>query len=107
MDKRTHGPAFRVQSIPLNQCQVCLGKTFIEGVFHQIACNHCHASGWVEAATGCPLPQGEMLMQLGLRLRQASEEVRFLRSSLPHGGAQQQYEQNNRRGAGASNFTGD
>ena len=105
--KKSHGPAFRVQPVDLNECPACLGKTFVEGVFHQIACNHCHASGWVVAATGSPLPQGEMLMQLGLRLRREIEKGRILRSSLPQGGPQQQYEQNNRRGAGGSNFTGD
>ncbi len=105
--KKSHGPAFRVQAVDLTECPVCVGKTFIEGVFHQIPCAHCHASGWVDALTLCSLPQGEMLMQLGLRLRREIEKGRILRSSLPQGGPHEQYEQNNRRGAGGSNFTGD
>jgi hypothetical protein len=104
---RSHGPAFRAPLIPLDQCPVCLGKTFIEGVFHQIACNHCNASGWVDATTGQALPLETLAMQLGRRLRQSSEEVQEMRRSMPGRGAAEQYNQNNRRGAGGSNFTGD
>ncbi|WP_178113198.1 MULTISPECIES: hypothetical protein [unclassified Pseudomonas] len=42
---------------------------------------------------------------LNARLKDALTEIAKARHVI--GGAQEQYEQNNRRGAGASNFTGD
>jgi hypothetical protein len=44
------------------------------------------------------------VIQLGLEIRRARNR---LSSSPAIGGAQDQYERNNRRGAGGSNYTGD
>jgi hypothetical protein len=40
-----------------------------------------------------------------MKLRNVTAELNRARHS--HGGAHEQYEQNNRRGAGGSNYTGD
>jgi hypothetical protein len=46
----------------------------------------------------------DLVIQLGLEVRRARHQ---LSGSPAVGGAQRQYEQNNRRGAGGSNYTGD
>lgn len=35
--KKSHGPAFKAQQIDLVFCPTCKGKTFIKGVFHDLA----------------------------------------------------------------------
>ena len=102
--KKSHGPAFVRCLIPMTECPSCHGAGLIQGVFHQLECIGCHSSGFVHAETLEPLPIQDLVIQLGLGMRQARNQ---LSSSRTVGGAQAQYEQNNRRGAGGSNFTGD
>ncbi len=105
MDKKTHGPAFRRVLKPLMVCSSCRGAGCTEGIFHQIACWACNASGWVCQSTGNSLPLDELVAQLNIKLRNASAELS--RAKQANGGAHEQYEKNNRRGAGGSNYTGD
>lgn len=102
--KKQHGSALTLRLIPLADCPSCAGKGVIQGVFHQLDCIGCHASGLVHAVSLEPLPLEDLAVQLGKLLRRERSQ---LNSSPATGGAQAQYEQNNRRGAGGSNFTGD
>lgn len=104
MDKRTHGPAFVRRQIPLTDCPSCAGKGLVKGVFHQLDCIGCHASGLVHAETLEPLPVDDLIVQLGMLIRQE----RHL-STLPPvvDGVVAQYQDVNRRGPGGSSFKGD
>ena len=104
MMKKQHGPAFVRCLIPMIECPSCSGAGLIQGVFHQLECIGCHSSGFVHAETLEPLLMEDLVIQLGLEVRRARHQ---LSGSPAVGGAQRQYEQNNRRGAGGSNFTGD
>jgi len=101
--KKSHGPSFKVSPTPLKWCSACKGKAVIKGIFHELPCTQCHASGWVSADTGEALPVEALVTQLGLMLNTYQQRIVVSERS----GVQQQYEQNNRRGAGASNYTGD
>ena len=103
---RSHGPAFRAAQLDLVRCPVCKGKAVVHGVFHHLACVQCNASGWVTAETGEALPLEVLVTQLSIRLQAAEHQVELLKRE-PMPGPSAQYERNNRRGAGASNFTGD
>lgn len=105
MMKKQHGPAFKASPIDLIWCPVCKGKAVVRSVFHDLPCVECHASGWVSAETGKALPIEVMVTQLGLLLN--IYQQRIIAFGNQQSGAQQQYEQNNRRGAGGTNFTGD
>lgn len=106
MMKKKYGPAFKKQVIPLKACPACNGRAVISGVFHEIDCIQCHASGWVRFDNGQALELQELVTQLGFNLRiackQIDEHTRGRRFDVP-----EYYEQNNRRGAGGSNYTGD
>lgn len=104
MMKKQHGPAFVRCLIPMTECPFCCGAGLIQGVFHQLECIGCHSSGFVHAETLEALPMQDLVIQLGLEIRRARNR---LSSSPAIGGAQDQYERNNRRGAGGSNYTGD
>ncbi len=104
MMKKQHGPAFVRCLIPMTECPSCNGAGLIQGVFHQLECIGCHSSGFVHAETLEPLAMQDLVIQLGLEIRRARNRP----SDTPVvGGAQDQYERNNRRGAGGSNYTGD
>ena len=103
--KKSHGPAFRKELKPLMHCGTCRGAGVVSGVFHQLACVACHGSGWVCQATGDALPLEELVPQLNMKLRNMAAELNRARHA--QGGAHEQYEQNNRRGAGGTNYTGD
>ncbi len=105
MMKKSHGPAFRKQQIELIQCPACRGKAVIKGLFHEMACIQCNASGWVDAM-GQALPLEELVTQLSLRLQQATTQIQYLRG-LQESGAAAQYQHGNRFGAGGTNYTGD
>lgn len=103
---KKHGPALKKEKIVLTQCYDCRGKAVIKGVFYELPCGRCNASGWVSAITGEALPVEELVTQLSLRLQEAELHIEQLQTRQGVGpGAQ--YEQNNRRGAGGTNYTGD
>lgn len=105
MDKKQHGPAFKKQVIPLAPCPACKGKAVINGVFHELDCIQCHASGWVRFDNGRALELQELVTQLGFNLRIACKQIQE-RITAPLD-MPDYYSQNNRRGAGGTNFTGD
>lgn len=104
--KRIHGPAFRAALLDLAKCPACRGRAVIKGVFHELACVQCNASGWVTADTGEMLPLDVLVMQLSIRLQSAEHQIAQFNSSDPAGG-EAQYNKNNRLGAGGTNYTGD
>ena len=104
MSKKTHGPAFVRCLIPLTDCPSCAGKGIIQGVFHQLDCIGCHASGQVHAITLESLPVEELVVQLGMLLRR---ERHRSNASPAVDGVVAQYQDINRRGLGGSSYKGD
>ncbi|MCO7569389.1 hypothetical protein NJH78_05335 [Pseudomonas chlororaphis] len=104
--KKSHGPAFRAALLDLAKCPACRGRAVINGVFYDLACVQCNASGWVTADTGEVLPLEVLVTQLSIRLQAAEHRIAQFNCSLPVG-AEAQYNENNRRGAGGTNYTGD
>jgi len=107
MMKKSSGPAFVRCLIPMTECPSCHGAGLIRGVFHQLECIGCHSSGFVHAETLEPLLMQDLVIQLGLKLRSVRAVVKSLERGPIHQGETAQYNQNNRRGAGGTNFTGD
>jgi len=104
--RKSHGPAFKKAVIDLGECPLCRGRAVIQGVFHELPCDHCNASGWIAAATGEALALDELVTQLSMRLRAALQQIEQLKKPLATGpGAH--YQEGNRLGAGGSNYTGD
>lgn len=106
MTGKSHGPAFKKAVIRLAQCPLCRGRAVIQGLFHELPCNHCNASGFVAAATGEGLPLDELVTQLSMRLRAALRQIEQLKSPQAFG-PEATYQGSNRRGAGGTNYTGD
>ena len=104
MMKKQHGPALVRRLIPMTECPACAGKGVIVGLLHELDCAGCHSSGFVHAQTLEPLLVEDLVVQLGRVVRQARGR---LGRSPAMGGAQDQYNENNRRGPGATNYTGD
>ncbi|SAM35778.1 hypothetical protein [Pseudomonas sp. 1 R 17] len=106
--KKSHGPSLKATPTPLKWCLICKGKAVTKGVFHELPCTECHASGWVSAETGEALPVEILVTQLGLMLNIYQQRIIAFGNRLnQQPGEQQQYNENNRRGAGGTNFTGD
>lgn len=106
MNKR-HGPEFRAALLDLAKCPACRGRAVIKGVFHELACLQCNASGWVSADTGEALPLEVLVTQLSIRLQAADHQIEQLKRPVLMSGPAAQYQQNNGRGAGKTNYTGD
>lgn len=102
MDKKQYGPAFVRRQIPLTDCPSCAGKGLVKGVFHQLDCIGCHASGLVRAETLEPLLLEDLVIQLGMLIRRERHFKTVATSSTV-----EQYQQSNNRGAGRSSFKGD
>ncbi|MBN6791481.1 hypothetical protein JRG49_09565 [Pseudomonas fulva] len=103
---KSHGPALRKERVILARCPDCNGRAAIKGVFYELPCGRCNASGWLSAVTGEPLPLEELVTQLGLRVHELEQQVDRQRPPRTTGPSEQ-YETNNRRGAGGTNYTGD
>ena len=104
--KKTHSPEFRAAQLDLVKCPACRGRAVIKGIFHELACVQCNASGWVTAETGEALPLEVLVTQLSIRLQGAERQLEQHNCFKPTG-AEAQYSENNRRGPGATNYTGD
>ena len=105
--EKTPGPSFRAAMLDLTKCPACRGRAVISGVFHELACVQCNASGWVAAQTGEALPLEVLVTQLSIRLQATEQRLDLLSRPAISVGPEAQYNENNRRGPGATNFTGD
>lgn len=106
MMKKQHGPAFVRCLIPMTECPSCHGAGLIQGVFHQLECIGCHSSGLVHAETLEPLLIDDLVIQLGLKVRNLTAKLKTLDCSTPSAEARH-YQQDNTRGAGRTTFRGD
>lgn len=105
--KKSHGPAFRAARIELIKCPTCRGRAVVWGISYELPCGMCNASGWVSAETGQVLPLDVLVTQLSFKLQAAEQQIEQLKRPAPSNGPAAQYQQNNRRGAGGTNYTGD
>lgn len=105
--KKSHGPELRIAQLDLARCPACRGRAVVTGIFHELACVQCNASGWVSAVTGEALPLEVLVTQLSIRLQAADHQIEQLKRPVRMNGPAAQYEHNNRRGAGGTNYTGD
>lgn len=80
MKKRTR--SFRQQRVPLKPCPTCAGAGTTTGVFYEVPCPECHASGLVDKETGDRLPLDELVLQLMLRWRDSRNRERELAVQL-------------------------
>lgn len=106
MTGKCRHPEFSMRRIPLTACSACGGRAVISGLFGPRPCIACNVSGWVSAATGEQLPLEDLAMQLGLRLRELEQQAES-KPLAAISGPEDQYQSNNRRGAGGTNYTGD
>lgn len=104
--RKTHGPAFKKAVIELGKCPLCRGRAVTQGLFHELPCGHCNASGWVVAATGEALALDELVTQLSLKVQAATRQIEQLKNPQASG-PEATYQGSNRRGAGGTNYTGD
>ncbi|AUY32648.1 MULTISPECIES: hypothetical protein [unclassified Pseudomonas] len=104
--KKSHGPALKKPVIELAQCPECRGRGLIKGVFYELSCERCNASGWVAASTGEALALNDLVTQLSMRLQAATRQIEQLRMARATGPAAG-YQESNRLGAGGTNYTGD
>ncbi|WP_223510881.1 hypothetical protein [Pseudomonas sp. BF-R-05] len=98
---------FKRLRIELEPCPTCKGKAVVKGLFYELICTACNGSGWVIRGSRLVLSSDELVTQLSFKLQRAQREIEALQrgSSIP--GPAEYYQQNNRRGAGGSNYTGD
>ena len=105
--KKTLRPEFSRRPIPMAVCKECRGNATVSGLYGPRPCMTCRVSGWVSADTGDALPLEDLVFQLSLKLQQAQQQIKALTRVPPVSGAAAQYQTNNRRGAGGTNFIGD
>jgi len=105
--KKAQAHALRKAHVELEHCSICKGNAVVQGVFFELICSDCNGSGWVMAGSRLMLSTDELVTQLSFRLQQAQREIEVLKRGPSLSGPTAYYQQNNRRGAGGSNFTGD
>lgn len=103
--KRSRPSQLRRELKFIVECGICGGKGERLGIFHYLECEACLGTGWVCGHTLKSLPLIDVVNVLNARLKDALSEIAKARPVT--GGAHEQYSQNNRRGAGGTNFTGD
>lgn len=79
----------------------------MKGVFYELACMDCNASGWVVEGSRLVLPLEELVTQLSFKFQQAQRQIEALKRPAKVVGPQQPYQEPNRVGAGGTNYTGD
>ena len=105
--KNAQAHGFRKAQIDLEHCSTCKGKAVVQGISYELVCIDCNGSGWVMAESRLMLSTDELVTQLSLRLQQAQREIEVLKRGVSTSDPAAYYKQNNRRGAGGSNYTGD
>lgn len=98
--RKQHGPDLKRRQLPITRCPDCRGRCVTAGLFHELPCTSCNATGWVDPATGQALPLEEIVFTLNHRLLHLEQQLTTLQRTQPT-------QENNRRGAGFSHYTGD
>lgn len=98
--RKQYGPDLKRRQIPIARCPDCRGRGVTAGLFHELPCASCNATGWVAHATGEALPLEEIVFTLNHRLLHLEQQLATLQRT-------QTTQENNRRGAGRSHLTGD
>ncbi|GAB1617144.1 hypothetical protein [Pseudomonas sp. NGC7] len=106
MTGKRHGPSFKKHMIKLAECPDCQGRGVVQGVFHELGCDTCSATGWIDRWTNRPMPLEELAIQLGMNLRAVLRQVEQLKNPQASG-PEATYQGSNRRGAGGTNYSGD
>ena len=106
MTRKSHGPSFKKHMIKLAECPDCQGRGVVQGVFHELGCEACSSSGWIDRWTSRPMPLDELAIQLGMNLRAVLRQVEQLMNPQASG-PEATYQGSNQRGAGGTNYTGD
>lgn len=106
MTGKRHGPSFKKHMIRLAACPACQGRGVVQGVFHELGCEACSSSGWIDCWTLKALPLEELAVQLGMNLRAAIGQIEQLKKPRTSGSAAL-HQEGNRLGAGGTNYTGD
>lgn len=98
---RKHGPDLQKEVPSIQRCRQCRGKGFTKGVFFELDCTTCEGTGWV-GVDGALIDPVALVRALGKRLAKAEQQLvdRAKASAWST-------EDNNRRGAGGSHYTGD
>ncbi|MNF53693.1 hypothetical protein D3C84_350930 [compost metagenome] len=102
-----HGHGFKWPRIELEPCPICKGKAVVQGISYEQICTDCNGSGWVVMGSRVVLSSDELVTQLSFKLQQAQREIELLQRGPTTSGPAKYYQQNNRRGAGGTNYTGD
>lgn len=105
--QKGQGLGFKRQRIELEPCLVCNGKAVVQGISYELICIDCNGSGWVVSGSRLVLSSDELVTQLSFKLQQAQREIEGLQQGVSITGPAECYQQNNRLGAGGTNFTGD
>ncbi|MBV7552041.1 hypothetical protein KW841_06715 [Pseudomonas sp. PDM28] len=105
--QKGQGIGFKRQRIELEPCPTCKGKAVVQGISYELICTDCNGSGWVVSGSRLVLSSDELVTQLSFKLQQAQFEIELLQQGSLISGPAECYQQNNRRGAGGSNYTGD
>ena len=97
---RKHGPDLARRVQPISRCATCSGRGVTKGVFYEMDCVTCAGTGWVDRATGLVVPTEQLIFTLNHRLLRLEQQLANLQRTQPT-------QENNRRGAGFSHYTGD
>lgn len=87
------------------RCEICRGTGQFVGIFHKGVCAACNGAG-VVLASGEALSLEQAVIYLRAQLTAAERRAKQP-ASPAMSGPEQGYQSNNRRGPGASNYTGD
>lgn len=98
---RKHGPDLQKDVPAIQRCRQCRGEGFTKGVFFELDCAACDGAGWL-GLDGKPVQAAALIRALARRLDKAEQQL-VDRAKASTWTA----EDNNRRGAGGSHYTGD
>lgn len=97
---RKTGPDLQKAVPAIQRCRACRGQGFTKGVFFELDCAACDGTGWL-GMDGMPVEPAALIRSLGRRVTEAEQRL------VDQAKVSTWAEDNNRRGAGGSHFTGD
>ena len=80
--KKRCGPSLSQEKRLLKRCPFCHGTGLVRPMFHEMPCDHCHASGVVCKETGQSLQIHDLVLQMRIRLNDREKELADLRQRL-------------------------
>lgn len=97
-------PDFKLNLPPMKECDICLGKGTVKGIFYEMVCDTCNGAGVVHAHTGERIEEALLIPAMKRTIEVLKSQRRFLLAHVKQAQEQGYLEENEKETGAAADY---